>query len=170
MTKQPDDKQRDWDKELAEVDRLLAKLPHADPTLGKGTKHAPPAHGGGGAGAGGKPGAGWHALAQAHPAQPAAESGPVGVWVRVGLGLAIGLAMTQWPYNNSCGFKLWFYLLGVGAVLAAGFWGAISSWRRRMGLPHVLSLGLVAWGFILTAGVILPRSGYAKNPATWFCP
>src|SRR3989475_4153999 len=29
------EKDRDWDKEMAEVDRLLKKLPAADPTLGR---------------------------------------------------------------------------------------------------------------------------------------
>ncbi len=29
-------KERDWDKEVAEVDRLLKKLPAAHPTLGRG--------------------------------------------------------------------------------------------------------------------------------------
>ena len=29
------DKDRDWDKEMAEVDRLLKKLPAADPSLGR---------------------------------------------------------------------------------------------------------------------------------------
>ena len=28
------EKDHDWDKEMAEVDRLLKKLPAADPTLG----------------------------------------------------------------------------------------------------------------------------------------
>ena len=30
------EKDRNWDKEMAEVDRLLKKLPNADPTLGRG--------------------------------------------------------------------------------------------------------------------------------------
>ena len=38
------EKERDWDKEMAEVDRLLNKLPDTDPTLGRG--------GGGGGGTG----------------------------------------------------------------------------------------------------------------------
>ena len=29
------EKDRNWDKEMAEVDRLLKKLPDADPTLGR---------------------------------------------------------------------------------------------------------------------------------------
>jgi hypothetical protein len=159
----PDEKPRDWDKELAEVDRLLAKLPHADPTLGRGKPGPAPA-------AGAKPAAGAGPAALPSPRPTSVINSPLGVWVRVGLGLAIGVAMTQWPYSHVCGLKLMFYLIGVGTVLTAGVWGAISSWRRRMGLPHILSIGLLLWGLTLMAGVVLPRTGYAKTPATWFCP
>src|SRR5207237_9833550 len=37
------EKERDWDKEMAEVDRLRKKLPNADPTLGRGAGYEPPA-------------------------------------------------------------------------------------------------------------------------------
>jgi hypothetical protein len=157
----PEEKPRDWDKELAEVDKLLAKLPHADPTLGRGQKPALPPPGG----AKQQP----HTFVT-HPPTTGPINSPTGVWIRVGLGLLIGLGMTQWPYSHACGLKMMFYAIGCGTVLAAGVWGAISSWRRRMGLPHVLSLGLIVWGLALVAGVILPRTGYAKNAATWFCP
>ena len=30
------EKDRDWDREMREVDKLLAKLPDADPALGRG--------------------------------------------------------------------------------------------------------------------------------------
>ena len=35
------EKDRDWDKEMAEVDRLLKKLPAADPTLGRASGGQP---------------------------------------------------------------------------------------------------------------------------------
>jgi hypothetical protein len=156
----PDEKPRDWDKELAEVDKLLAKLPHADPTLGKG-KLSPP----GQPGAKGQP----HTFVT-HPPTTGPVASPTGVWIRVGLALLIGLGMTQWPYSHVCGLKMMFYLIGSTTVLAAGIWGAVSSWRRRMGLAHVLSLVSIVWGLVLVAGVVLPRVGYAKDAATWFCP
>jgi hypothetical protein len=156
------EKDRDWDKELAEVDKLLAKLPLADPYL-KGdaaaTKRPPGAavhHGGPGGG-------GSHGLAT----DPRAW---IGTWARVGLGLLIGIGMTQWPYTHGCGLRLIFYMVGIAAVVVAGVWSGISSWRRRLGLAHVLSLGLIIWGLILTARVILPRAGYAKTAGTWLCP
>ena len=39
--KEKDQKERDWDREMREVDRLLAKLPDADPTLGRGVPTVP---------------------------------------------------------------------------------------------------------------------------------
>ena len=38
------EKERDWDKEMAEVDRLLKKLPAADPTLGRPSGGEPTVH------------------------------------------------------------------------------------------------------------------------------
>ena len=163
MSKPPDkEKPRDWDKELAEVDRLLAKLPHADPTLGRGPApvHQP-----------GAPGA-----PHAHPTHGALPPGvvpppqPFAVWIRVGLGLLAGLAMTQWPYTHVCGLRSMFYLVGAGAVVSAGVWGAWGSWRRRMGLAHGLSIGVLIWGLALVTFEVLPKIGYAAKAATWFCP
>ena len=157
MSKAPDqEKPRDWDRELAEVDRLLAKLPHADPAAGRGPASAP----------GHKPGA---PGGMASPGQPSGPSGAA-VWIRVTLGLLVGVAMTQWPYSHACGIKTMFYLLGAGAVVAAAVWGAWGSWRRRMGLAHTLSIGLLIWGLALVTFEVLPRVGYAAKTATWFCP
>ena len=55
---------RDWDKELAEVDKLLSKLPNADPTLGRAVP----------------------AGRAAAPAAPGVSGGSaLGTWLRVGL-------------------------------------------------------------------------------------
>ena len=59
---------------------------------------------------------------------------------------------------------------GVLTVVVAGVWSSLSSWKRRMGTAHLISQLLVIWGLVLTAEVLLPRMGYAKSPATWFCP
>lgn len=161
MTKPPDkDKARDWDKELAEVDRLLAKLPHADPTLGRGQPHAlkPGTHGPAHLAPGHRPGGG------------GGEPSATAVWIRVGLASLVGLAMTQWPYSHVCGLKEIFYLIGAGAVIASSVWGAWGSWRRRMGFAHALSVGLLVWGLALVTFEVLPRVGYAAKAATWFCP
>jgi hypothetical protein len=151
------EKDRDWDKEMAEVDRLLKRLPDADPTLGRGgeptvRKPAVPAPVG------------------PHPGPRVAGGAWLGTWARVILGLLVGIGMTQWPYTHGCGLRLIFYLLGVGAVLAAGVWSGISSWKRRLGVAHLLSQGLIIWGLVLAAREVLPRIGYAKVEAPWLCP
>jgi hypothetical protein len=143
-------KERDWDKEMAQVDRLLSKLPTHEP---------PPAP---------RP-AGRSAVA--------AESGErrltmrewLGTWVRVGLGLVIGIAITQWPYAHSCGLKLDVYLLAVSGVIAAGVWSSISSWKRRLAVAHTLSQLLVIWGVLLGSREVFPRVS-AGSTATWSCP
>ena len=60
--------------------------------------------------------------------------------------------------------------MGVLVVIVAGVWSSLSSWKRRLGVAHILSQGLVIWGLVLAAREILPRVGYAKQAATWFCP
>ena len=152
------EKDRDWDKEMREVDRLLAKLPAAQEPAAPAApgSHKPPTPIGG---------------VPSHPA-PAGPSGRewLGTWARVVLGLLVGIGMTQWPYTHGCGARLLFYLLGVATVLTAGVWSTISSWRRRLGLAHTLSVLLILWGLILAAREVLPRVGYAKMEAPWFCP
>jgi hypothetical protein len=65
---------------------------------------------------------------------------------------------------------LFLYTGAAGVVALAGLWSSVSSWRRRMGLAHTISLLVTLWGLILAAAVVLPRIGYAKAAATWFCP
>jgi len=157
-----DEKERDWDKEMAEVDRLLKKLPYAEPGLHAGAEPTVrrPSVPAGGAAAGASPGAASRATGREW----------LGTWARVALGLLIGIGMTQWPYTHGCDLRLIFYLVGVVAVLAAGVWSSISSWRRRLGLAHILSQGLIIWGLVLAAREVLPRVGYAKASAAWLCP
>ena len=54
-------------------------------------------------------------------------------------------------------------------LVGAGLWGAVASWNRRAGWPHVVSLASLGWGIVLAVGELLPRVGYAVNKATWFC-
>jgi hypothetical protein len=154
----PKEKERDWDREMAEVDKLLAKLPAADPSLGRGAAPSPARQGPAGAGLAGT--AAGHTTAADH----------LGTWIKVGLGLLVGIGMIFWPYSHACGFRLWFYLGAAGTVVVAGVWSSISSWRSRLGLAHTLSQGLIIWGLVLAAGEVLPRIGYAKDAATWLCP
>src|SRR2546427_474233 len=147
------DKEKDWEKEMAEVDRLLKKLPYGEPT--PSASSAPTVR---------------KTPAVAPPgADPTAAGQWLGTWARVVLGLLIGIGMTQWPYTHGCGLRLIFYLIGVAAVIAAGTWSAISSWKRRFGVAHVLAQGLIIFGLVLAAREVLPRIGYAKAEAPWLC-
>ena len=153
------EKERDWDREMREVDKLLAKLPD-DPVPARGVPTVPvsPRLSGGGAGA---PGA-------LHPG-PARGRAWVTTWLRVGLGLVLGVGMLLWPYTHACGLKLVFYLIGATTVTVAGVWSALSSWKRRLGIAHTLSIVLIVWGLALAGRQILPRI-YDKTPAPFFCP
>ena len=142
-TQQP----RDWDKELAEVDKLLSKLPNADPTLGRGAPAA-------------------------RSPQPAVAGGLGGppAWLWSGLAVALAVGMALWPYPHACGIQLIYYAGGVVMLVVAGMWGAVASWMRRSAVGPLLSLGARFWGFSLVTAIVLPRIGYAKQPATWTCP
>ena len=143
--------QRDWDKELAAIDKVIDRQP-----AGGG---APVAARGSAAPAG---------RAAAGPV-PGGRFAPLATWLRVGLGLLLAVGITQWPYPNACGFNLAVYLGAIGTVVLAGLWSSISSWRRRMGLAHTLSLAVLLWGLFLAAREVLPRVGYAKAARTWTC-
>src|SRR2546422_6053627 len=139
---------------MAEVDRLLKKLPYGEPTPSVGS--APTVR---------------DTPAVAPPGADLTAAGQwLGTWARVVLGLLIGIGMTQWPYTHGCGLRLIVYLVGVAAVIAAGTWSGISSWKRRLGVAHVLSQGLIIFGLVLAAREVLPRLGDAKAEAPWLCP
>lgn len=147
---------RDWDKELAEIDKVMAKAPAPVPAkVGAGGQAPAPRQSSGPA-----------------PAPPASGKSALGTWLKVLLGAALGVAMTQWPYAHVCGTGLFLYLGAAGVVVIAGLWGALSSWNRRMGLAHVVSLLVTLWGIGLVSSIALPRMGYinVRPPATWFCP
>lgn len=97
------------------------------------------------------------------------QSEVIGVWIRVLLGLSLGLMMTKWPYAQTCGGPLIGYLGAVVTVMLAGGWAAMAAWRHRAGLAHVVSLILIFYGILLVEAEVLPRSGYTVGQATWFC-
>jgi hypothetical protein len=147
---------RDWDKELAQIDKLIAA---SGKSAGAGaqTPAAPAA-----------PGAAAPRVARAPAVQEGAprRRSVVFTWLR----LALGVAITQWPYVRGCGPPLFGYLVAVGGVIVAGLWSAVSSWRSRSSLAHALSIALFCWGGVLAAREVLPRVGYARTSAHWFCP
>jgi hypothetical protein len=147
-----------WDKELAKIDRKLESVSD-------------------------------EALLPDDPARPSAPTGRTGqkgqlaeerrktttfgVFARLVLAVALGVAMLFWPYSARCGIGLLTYLGAAGMVIVAGVWSSIWSWRHHSGQAHVLSLLLIVWGVVLGATEVLPRVGYAvpdaRHPAIWMC-
>ena len=78
--------------------------------------------------------------------------------------------MTQWPYPHGCGLWLYLYLGTTLVVVLTGLWGAVSAWKRQVAAAHLLALGVVCWGLVLVAGLVLPRTGYAAQTLSWLCP
>ena len=97
------------------------------------------------------------------------SSRAVGIWARVILGVCLGIALMQWPYGRACGPRLFFYLTAVTALFMTGLWAAVFAWRGRLGAAHAIALVIILWGLVLAADEVLPRSGYAKHSATWWC-
>jgi hypothetical protein len=134
---------RDWDKELAAIDRAIERSPTPTPDA------ALPASG--------------------TARSPVVRGSASRAWARLGLVLALAFALPFWPYARSCGLALFAYLGAVGALIAAGAWAAANAWTHRRPVAHVLALGAIAWGAALAAREVLPRVGYARVPAAWTC-
>lgn len=156
---------RDWDKELAKVDKQLASL--SDDQLLGASPAAPVA----------LPKDAAKKAAKSPPvpvtASSAKETSAVGVYGRLILAMLVGVAMYIWPYPAQCGFGLAGYLAAVGVLIAGGLWASVWTWRHRASRAHTLSLLVVLWGLVLASMQVLPRIGYAKpdanHPAAWLC-
>jgi hypothetical protein len=178
---------RDWDKELAMIDKQLASIsdeqllatPEAaatPPRAGAPTAApvAPPSA---------RPAAGPAAAgaAAAAPAliPPPGTAAPVGWRTRLALNGKLGLAVAAsvgivfWPYAYRCGADLAIYLAAVAGVTLLGLWAARSTWHHRAGKRHALALLVVGWGISLAAWQALPRMGHAmptmERPGIWAC-
>lgn len=139
---------RDWDKELAKIDKQLESV--SDAQLFPEKKGAGPAQ-----------------KAQVAETRAATPSWPA--IVRLVLSVALGVGVLFWPYANRCGIGLAGYLFVVVAVAGSGIWSAVWTWRHRAARAHVLSILLIAWGLMLGAQEILPRVGYAQKALPWNC-
>jgi hypothetical protein len=144
---------RDWDKELADIDRAMARLPQPS---------GPPAAAGPAAG----PAAG---AAARTPGAPPGHAATTTAWLRVVLVLLLAGAMPFWPYGRDCGFGLFAYMAAGGVVVLGGVWAAVSTWHRRRPVAHILALLVTVWGLALLAAQVLPRVGYAKQAVRWTC-
>ena len=139
---------RDWDKELAKIDKQLESV--SDAQLFPQKKGASPQQ-----------------QAQVEVQQATTKSWPA--ILRLGLSVALGVGILFWPYANRCGIGLAGYLAAVTAVAGSGIWSAVWTWRHRAGRAHALSILLLIWGLILGSMEILPRVGYAKQKLLWSC-
>ncbi|HET6837404.1 MAG TPA: hypothetical protein VFH24_05130 [Gemmatimonadales bacterium] len=138
MTEQP----RDWDKELANIDRAIARQP--------GTPPAAPTAG---------------SVATTPRRRFAALA-----WFWSLLAILLAVALIVWPYDRTCGIRLIFFLGAVVLALLASVLGAVTSWAHRQGVAMLLSLLVVLFAGIMAAREILPRAGYAKETLEWTCP
>jgi hypothetical protein len=137
MTEQPP---RDWDKELADIDRAIAK--QGGPP---GSAPVP---------AGGTPRRRFVALA----------------WFWTLLAIVLGVALIIWPFDRTCGIRLIFFLGAALMALVVGGVGSFTSYAHRQGLALVLSLLVILWAGVVAAREVLPRAGYAKQARDWTCP
>ncbi len=149
---------RDWDKEMAEIDKLLA------------SGGPPPA-----SAASAVPARGGDAKARA-PVAPT-TTGVVtrghhiaGVWVRALLGVAGAAALPFWPYAKSCGSMLYLYLLAALAVIVVGIWTMRYAWTHRRGVAHVAGLLVMLAGMAYAGFEILERTSVVAVRLLWTCP
>ncbi len=157
---------KDWDKELAKIDKQLGSLSD-EQLLGPTTPALPPGKPSGKPS--GKPATAAAPIAMGEPSATKAWA----VYARLTISVALGVAMMFWPYPARCGPGLAGYLAAVVAVVGSGVWSAVWTWRHRAPKSHALSLLLILWGLVLGSMEVLPRVGYAKpdarHPASWAC-
>jgi hypothetical protein len=143
---------RDWDKELARIDKNLESA--SDQQMFPTQSGAGP-------------------TVRAEVAATRARTSTLPAVARLVLATALGVGILFWPYDARCGFGLAAYLGAVAVVILSGVWSGVWTWRHHTGRAHILSLLLILWGIVLGAREILPRSGYARPtldvPAGWTC-
>lgn len=160
--------ERDWDAEMKKIDEQMARAANQPAA----PRAAPPASAGAlGAQVSAPQGARASAPMAALGAGPATTS--FGVYARLTLAVAVGVAIVFWPYAARCGVGLAAYLAAVLTVIVSGAWSSVWTWRHRAARAHILSLLLVTWGLVLASIEVLPRIGYATpttaHPAGWSC-
>src|SRR5215210_162890 len=110
---------RNWEKELAKIDKQLESV--SDEALFPTKQAATPA-------------------AKAAVVEKQKGTATVGVVARLLLAVILGAAMLFWPYSARCGAGLFGYLGAVAVVMVAGLWSSVWTWRHRTAKAHVLSL------------------------------
>jgi hypothetical protein len=137
MTEQP----RDWDKELANIDRAIAK--HSGP-----------------------PGSAPVAVPTSAPRRRFVAL----AWLWTVVATVLAVALVLWPYDKACGIRLIFFLGAAVLAVMLGVFGAFTSWAHRQGVAMLVSLLVILWAGIMATREILPRADYAKQAREWTCP
>jgi|GEM_PF-1819135 len=158
------DQPRDWDRELAAIDKVIAKQ-----GSGGGTGEAGPGQGGGAVPARTSPPPGPDRVPVAPP-EPTRRRSAAVAWFWTVLALALAVALPLWPYPKDCGLQLFFFLGATGLTIIAGIVGALETWANHRGFAHLLCLLVLLWAGVVGASEALPRSGYAKETRPWLCP
>jgi hypothetical protein len=146
---------RDWDKELAEIDKVIEQGGRAEASKGEVTK--------------GEATRGPASTAPVAPAPRAKRRSVALTWFWTSLAIALTVALLVWPYDKSCGIRLVFFLGAAGITALVGLLSSLSAWSNRRGLAHVVSLLVMVWAGVMAAREVLPRIGYARQTATWGC-
>jgi hypothetical protein len=154
---------RNWEAELAKIDKQIQSLPEDRMVPAKVPVPAPGPVGG----APRQP----VGVGSAEPAT--VRTTTLGVTIRLLLATSLAVGILFWPYEARCGLGLAGYLAAVVAVAVGGAWSAVWSWRHRAARAHVLSLLLILWGLILASTEVLPRTGLVTRtgapPVAWVC-
>jgi hypothetical protein len=160
---------RDWQKELAEIDKRISSVSTGEMTAATPAPAAPPSK----------------RSAPALASREAAGAGPtvagqrrhwkatVGLTLRLLVTALLLAVVVVWPYATACGAWLAAYLATIGATALGALWTSVAAWRHRAPFVHVLGLGLFLAAGVYGAMEVLPRVGYAvpdaAHPATWVC-
>jgi len=134
-----------WDEELKKIDKQLEGMSDSA-LIPAPPKGAPPA-----------------AKAAVAAQRESTRTWPA--FLRLALATALAIGILFWPYPSRCGMGLAGYLAAISVVTVGGLWSSVWTWRHRTARAHILSLVLIAYGLILGAMEVLPRTGYAKADA-----
>lgn len=172
---------RDWERELADIDRRLAAEPEPAAPASAPARGAPARGVAAPVAVPTAPDTARHPVEPA-PARSLGTPAPSGrrswraqfaLLVRLVLGVAVVAALIYWPYSARCGAELGYYLGLVAALGLVGIATSTSAWRHRSAIVHLLGLAMLAGAVALGAREILPKVGYAipslAHPATWTC-
>ena len=138
----------DIDKQMAAIDKAMADMPETPeaPVVPARTKRVTPA-----------------------TLPKGGRREVVSVWTRLVLVTMLAVGLTMWPYSHACGFGLAGYLAALGVTVGTGAWTSVSTWRLRLGVPHVMALLVTLAGLALLAHEVALRIGYAAGGQTWLC-